>query len=186
MRPPHLHNPPHLPTITPAKRLVGLQNTLVERHGQAARFAIEQPGDFEPDGGRDEGVEGGVGVFEGEGVGVGEVGGEVEEELGGEVQEGGGGGCGVGWGGGCWGWDGHWELGCVSYAFRSERGEMQRSMMDESGVSQGSAVVLCYRLLPVNTTVAGSANRKRHVASQKCDYRVNRDRQHDSRSTEIG
>lgn len=108
MRPPHLHDPPHLPPITPAKRLVGLQNTLVERHGQAARFAIEQPGDFEPDGGRDEGVEGGVGVFEGEGVGVGEVGGEVEEELGGEVQEGGGGGGRVG--GGC---DGHWELGYV-------------------------------------------------------------------------
>jgi len=125
MRPPHLHNPPHLPTITPAKRLVCLQNALVERHGQAARFAIEQPGDFEPDGGRDEGLEGRVGVFEGEGVGVGEVGGEVEEELGGEVQEGGGGGCGLGWGGWCWGWDGHWEADGWSMRSEARRGNAE-------------------------------------------------------------
>ncbi len=58
--------------------------------------------------GGDEGVEGWVGVFEGEEVGVGEVGGEEEEEFGGEEEEGGF-GVGVGVGGhfwldlGCWG-----------------------------------------------------------------------------------
>ncbi len=54
--------------------------------------------------GRDEGVEGWVGVFEGEEVGVGEVGWEEEEEFGGEEEEGGGGG---GFGGHFW-----LDLGC--------------------------------------------------------------------------
>lgn len=103
MRPPHFHDPSHLPAITCAKGLVGLQNAIVEWHRQVARLAIEQPGDFESDGGRDQGVQGGVGMLQGEGVGVGEVGGELEEEFGGEVEEGG-----ARWGRAGCGSHGHW------------------------------------------------------------------------------
>ena len=68
---------------------------------QIAPFALEQPGDFEADGGVGQGVEAAVGVFEGEGVRVGEVAGDEEVELRGQGEEGWGpGGAGAGAGGG--------------------------------------------------------------------------------------
>jgi len=98
---PPLHNAPHLPTA--AELPIGLEDKVLGlRDGEAARFAVDEPGDFEADvgiGGEEGGVvEVGVGVAEGEGVGVGEVGGEVGEEAGGEGEEGG-----EGWGEMRWG-----------------------------------------------------------------------------------
>ena len=97
MRAPLGHDPPHLPAPCVAEGGIGPHDALVFlRPLQIAPFALEQPGDFEADGGVGQGVEARVGVFEGEGVGVGEVGGDEEVELRGQGEEGWGAGAGGG------------------------------------------------------------------------------------------